>query len=115
MKDAGRLTTALALVGFLVLLSPALALAVQEKPEAESALVQVEPAAPAEEEVRAEVVHPGPQSLKEGWGIGVFLVWMWLSIGVLVYFIRLQVREVDRVTEMGYDKPIRTAGDKRTP
>ncbi len=111
----GRLTTPLALLGFLLVLMPAEMAAFQENPAAEAAAVQVEPAGPGTEEAPAEVIHPGPQSLKERWGIGVFLVWMWLSIGVLVYFILLQIREADRVKELGYDSPVMADRDKRTP
>jgi hypothetical protein len=66
-------------------------------------------------EAPAETIRPGPQNLKEKWGIGVFLVWLWLSIAVLVSFIRLQIREADRVTGLGYDDPIKVRRDERAP
>jgi len=38
-----------------------------------------------------------PQDIKEMSGILVFVAWMWLSIIVLVYFLRLKIKETDRL------------------
>jgi hypothetical protein len=114
MKTGRDLTTVLALLSLLLILSPVRMAAVQEKAEADTVSVQAEPAA-VTDEAPAGIVHGGPQSLKERWGIGVFLIWMWLSIGFLIYFIRLQIREADRVTDLGYDDPIKAGRDRRTP
>ena len=53
-------------------------------------------------EVRAEVVQPGPQDVVERVEIYVFLVWFWISIVVLIYFLRLKVKEADRLYELKY-------------
>jgi cytochrome b6 len=45
----------------------------------------------------ADRIIPSPQNIKEGMAIYVFLGWMWLSVGVLIYFLRLKVKEIDRL------------------
>lgn len=48
-------------------------------------------------EAPAKEVHPAFLTPREKSGAYVFLGWTWLSIGVLLYFLRLKVREADRV------------------
>ena len=50
-----------------------------------------------EDELGAEKVVSSPGDIKECTAIYVFVGWMWLSILVIVYFLRLKVREVDRL------------------
>lgn len=114
MRGPAVRLTGLFLLGVVLLLTPALPISGQEKPETMSVATQEESSAIETAQSPDETVHPGPQSLKEKWAIGVFLIWMWLSIAVLVYFIRLQIREADRITGMGYDSPVRIHRDKRT-
>jgi hypothetical protein len=57
-------------------------------------------ASPAKAKVRTEPLSPAPSSLKERSGIVVFLVFMWFSIAVLLYVLRLKKREADRVTSL---------------
>jgi hypothetical protein len=49
------------------------------------------------EEFQEEHLSAGPQDLKEKIGIAVFLAWIWVSILVLVVFLRQKVAEVDRL------------------
>ena len=105
MKGTARRVTGLALLGMLLFLTPAFAVAGREKPEAVAVAAQDVLSAPGADQAPTEVIHPGPQNLKERWAIGVFLVWMWLSIAVLISFICLQIRETDRIAGLGYDKP----------
>jgi hypothetical protein len=49
-----------------------------------------------------EKIIPSPANIKEATGIYVFLAWMWLSIIVLIYFLRLKIKEVDRLHMLGY-------------
>ena len=44
-----------------------------------------------------EKVVGAPRDIKEKTGIIVFVVWIWLSILVLVYFLRLKIKETDRL------------------
>ncbi len=38
-----------------------------------------------------------PKDIKESIGIWVFVAWMWISIAVLIYFLRLKIKETDRL------------------
>ncbi len=42
-------------------------------------------------------VHPAFASLKDKTAVLVFLAWLWLFVAVLAYFLRLKIREADRV------------------
>jgi cytochrome b6 len=44
-----------------------------------------------------ESVVPAPQNIRESTAIYVFLGWMWVSIGVLIYLLRLKIKEIDRL------------------
>lgn len=44
-----------------------------------------------------ENIVPSPQNIRESTAIYVFLGWMWLSIGVLIYLLRLKIKEIDRL------------------
>ena len=58
------------------------------------------PKAPAEKaavEAAPQEVHPAFLSPREKNATPVFLGWTWLSIAVLLYILRLKVREADRV------------------
>ena len=46
--------------------------------------------------------HPGPKDIKEQVAIYVFLGWLWLSILVLIYVLRLKIRESDRLNNFAY-------------
>jgi hypothetical protein len=53
-------------------------------------------------ELRQEKIVPGAKNIKESTGIYIFLGWMWLSILVLVYFLKLKVKEADRLHHLKY-------------
>jgi len=44
----------------------------------------------------------GPQNIKESTGVWVFLAGIWLSIAVLIYLLRLKIKETDRLFNIGY-------------
>lgn len=50
-----------------------------------------------QEKIEPEKVLAAPKDAKEKTGVWVFVVWMWISISVLVYFLRLKIHEVDRL------------------
>ena len=54
-----------------------------------------------QEEVSEKII-PGPQGIKESTGIYVFITWVWLAILVLVYFLRLKIKEIDRLLEIRF-------------
>ena len=49
-----------------------------------------------------EKIIPSPQNIKESTGIYVFVGWMWIAIFVLIYILRLKIREVDRLYNLRY-------------
>jgi hypothetical protein len=55
----------------------------------------------APQPAKAEEVRPAPMTPKERVGLYVFLGWLWLSIGFLLFFLRQKVREADRVFRTG--------------
>lgn len=58
-----------------------------------------------EEEDSQDKISPGPQNIKESTGICVFIAWMWLAIFVLIYLVRLKIKEVDRLFEIRFLSP----------
>lgn len=49
-----------------------------------------------------EKLVPSPKGIKERTAIYVFVGWMWLSILVLVYILRLKIKETDRVFRLKF-------------
>ncbi len=49
-----------------------------------------------------ETIVPAPSGIKQATAIYVFLGWIWLSIGILIFFLRLKIKEVDRLYDLGY-------------
>lgn len=64
------------------------------------------PAAKKGEVKRTEPIIPAFQTPKEKTAVIVFFVWLWLSIGVLIYFLRWWVQEADRVFRAKYYEPV---------
>lgn len=54
---------------------------------------------------RTEPIVPAYQNIKEKAAVQVFFVWLWLSIGVLLYFLRWWVQEADRVYKARFYEP----------
>jgi hypothetical protein len=74
------------------------------------------PASPVpKQENRSEPLRPAPQTIRERWGIRVFLAWLWFTTGVLLYLLRRLVRESDRVHGLGYATPEPTPPKKSEP
>lgn len=60
----------------------------------------------APQPAKAGEVRPAPLTPREKVGLPVFLACLWLAIAFLLYFLRLRVREADRVFRTGlYGKP----------
>jgi cytochrome b6 len=53
----------------------------------------------------ADKIIAAPENIKEGTAIYVFLGWMWLSVVVLVYFLRLKIKETDRLYRSKFFSP----------
>jgi len=56
----------------------------------------------AEKEKELEKIIPSPKNIKESTAIYVFLVWMWVGIFVLIYILRLKIKEVDRLNKIKF-------------
>jgi hypothetical protein len=56
--------------------------------------------------MRTEPIIPAFQTPKEKTAVIVFYVWLWLSIGVLIYFLRWWVQEADRVYRAKFYEPV---------
>lgn len=67
-------------------------LAQQDTPEEQSQAAQAE----------KERIVPSPKNIKESTDIYVFVGWIWLAVCVLVFFLRLKIKEVDRLYRLGY-------------
>ncbi len=53
-------------------------------------------------EEESERIVGSPQNIKEKTGIFVFVGWMWLSVIVLVSFLRLKIKEADRLYRLKF-------------
>jgi hypothetical protein len=72
------------------------------KPAPQAAVKPAVKKAPA---VRTEPIVPAYQTPKEKTAVIVFFVWLWLSIGVLIYFLRWWAQEADRVFRAKFYEP----------
>jgi hypothetical protein len=90
---------------------------IEAKPEAGQAAVtepaaqppaaaEAKPAAKKAEAKRTEPLFPAYQTPREKTAVIVFYVWLWLSIGVLLYFLRWWVQEADRVYRAKFYEPV---------
>jgi hypothetical protein len=64
--------------------------------------VKVEKPVETQAKGEPEKVVGAPRDIKEETGVLVFLAWIWLSIFVLVYFLRLKIKETDRLFFLRY-------------
>jgi len=78
----------------------------QVKPAArQEAKPAAKPPAKKGEEKRTEEIVPAYSDIKQRSAVIVFYVWLWLSIAVLAYFLRLWIKEADRVYKAKYYEP----------
>jgi hypothetical protein len=94
MKTHRRiLGSALLALAFGAVLVPLAGLAFQAAPKSVAKAPAVEG--------KPEEVHSALVSPREKNAAPAFLAWTWLTIGVLLYFLRLKIREADRVFRTG--------------
>jgi len=55
-----------------------------------------------QEEQEPEKIVGAPQDVKQKTGIWVFVIWMWISVFVIIFFLRLKIKEVDRLYNLRY-------------
>jgi hypothetical protein len=55
-----------------------------------------------QEEKEPDKIVAAPTDVKERTGIWAFFIWMWVSIFVLIFFLRLKIKEVDRLHRLRF-------------
>jgi hypothetical protein len=55
-----------------------------------------------QEKQEPEKIDSAPQDAKQKTGVLVFVAWMWISIIVLIYFLRLKIKEADRLYRLRF-------------
>jgi hypothetical protein len=55
-----------------------------------------------QEKQEPEKIIGVPQDIKQKTGIWVFVVWMWVSILVPIYYLRLKIKEADRLYRLRF-------------
>lgn len=56
----------------------------------------------AQAQKEKEKIVPSLKNIKESTDSTVFVGWIWLAVFVLVFFLRLKIKEVDRLYRLGY-------------
>lgn len=68
---------------------------------AQQDVAQAQTSTPQEKEEPEKIVG-APQDAKQKTGILVFIAWMWISVFVIVYFLRLKIKEADRLYRLRF-------------
>lgn len=55
-----------------------------------------------QEKTEPEKIVGAPRDIKQKTAILVFVAWIWVSILVLVYFLRLKIKEADRLYRLRF-------------
>ena len=72
------------------------------RPDFAKQVAQKEKTEMTKEHEGQDKIVSGPKDIKESTGIYVFVSWMWLAIVILIYFLKLKIKEVDRLLEIRY-------------
>jgi hypothetical protein len=64
-------------------------------------MTQAQTSTPQEKQEPEEIVG-APTDAKQKTGIWVFVAWMWISVFVIIYFLRLKIKEVDRLYRLRF-------------
>ncbi len=51
---------------------------------------------------KPEIIAGAPQGIRQKIGIWVFVAWMWISIFMIIYFLRLKMKEADRLYRLQF-------------
>lgn len=60
-----------------------------------------------QQEEQLKEIPAGPRDIKERTAVLVFLGWLWLSIFVLIYFLRQKIKEVDQLQAMKFFETVK--------
>jgi len=69
--------------------------------------IYAQQAKPAETEIQdmnedTNASKPGQKNIKDKIALYVFLAWVWIAIFISIYFLRLKIIEVDRLSGYGF-------------
>jgi len=53
-------------------------------------------------QAQPEKIFAAPQNIKERTAIYVFVGWLWAAIFILIYILRLEIKEADRLLDLKY-------------
>lgn len=53
-------------------------------------------------ESAAETIVPGPENIRQKTALYIFIGWLWLSIGVCIFLLRLKIKEADRLLYLDF-------------
>ena len=53
-------------------------------------------------EAAEDTIVPGPENIKQKIALYVFVTWLWINIGVCLFFLRLKIKEADRLHSLDY-------------
>jgi hypothetical protein len=53
-------------------------------------------------QAQSEKIVPAPRNIKERTAIYVFVGWLWAAIFVLIYIVRLEIKEADRLLDLKF-------------
>jgi len=67
----------------------------------EQDVIQAQTSTPQEKEEPEKIIS-APHDAKQKTGIWVFVAWMWISVFVLIYFLRLKIKEADRLYRLRF-------------
>jgi hypothetical protein len=74
----------------------------QQAAAEEQQIAQEKKEAALQTETEEEKIIPSPKNIREGTAIYVFIGWMWLAIFVLVYILKLKIKEIDRLYRLRF-------------
>lgn len=103
----------LALAAALPAILSAQAVPQTNEPQANPQAAPAKPAAKAAPE--PQILYPAYSSLKEKTAVLVFLVWLWIIVGILVWLLRMKIREADRIHGLKFYPAAKDGSRPHTP
>jgi len=74
----------------------------KEKDKTVQAPTQQPPAKDKAVQVQPERIFAAPRNIRERTAIYVFVAWLWAAIIVLIYLLRLEIKEADRLLDLKF-------------
>jgi len=103
-RTAFFLLLVLSMGAFLAFVAAAVQPVSQEKDKTVQAPAQPPQAKDKAAPIAAQLdkIVPAPKNIKERTAIYVFVAWLWVGIIILIYIVRLEIRESDRVLNLKF-------------